>query len=406
MSGPNMTLMRATLLSLSLSLSLALLAGCGKDPAPAPAKPASSSAKAVETAPAVDPAKAEVEAVKKLLAAKHPDLAALQHSVSKVPGTELFEVVTGTGVVYTDKSVDWFISGVMYFGAGKAPAHLLEDAADQGSVIPYTRRPAMQMIIASLADPAAAKANEELEEVKSLQDGDMTGRQMFDALPLNAGFSTRLGAGTQKLVVFEDPDCPVCQTFHKNLAAAKAAGTLNDLDVELVTFPYVLSDRHPNALARARAIACAADPSAAWSKWMLAASQATPGPNGGKDLDALWSVWAPINANNGQDCARAALVDAWQGAGRQMQFMATPTFLFADGTTFEGLLSVSDLREMLAVASKNRAGQPANAGGPLARGTEVSAQAAAALRDLTEADLMDKTDHAKQGQKPTPAPQP
>lgn len=404
--GLNMNLMRATL----LSLSLALLAGCGTDSAPpSPQTPASVTQPAAPDKvqdPVADTDRAEVEAVKKILAIKHPDLAALPHRVSKVPNTNLFEVVTGTSVIYTDKTGDWFVSGVMYFGAGQAPAALLEDQAAQDSIIPYTRRPAMQMILASLSDPSKAPATEDLEGVQSLLSGDMTGRQMFDALPMQAGFSTRLGTGTQKLVVFEDPDCPVCQAFHKNLAAAKAAGTADDLDVELVTFPYVLSDRHPNALARSRAIACSPDPSAAWSKWMLAASQTAPGPNGVKDLDALWSVWAPINANNGQDCARAALVDAWQAAGRQMQFMATPTFLFADGTTFEGLLSVSDLREMLAVAAKNRAAQPDNAGGPLARGTEVSSQAAAALRELTEAALGETEIVEQEPQKPTPPPSP
>ena len=118
---------------------------------------------------------------------------------------------------------------------------------------------------------------------------------------------------------------------------------------------------------------------------MQAAAMAPKGANGAKDMDQLWSVWAPLNAPGAGDCSRAALVDAWQAAGRQMQFMATPTYLFSDGTTFEGQLSLSDLDEMLAVAAKNRGAQPANAGGPLASGSQVSSQAAAALRDLTEA---------------------
>ena len=381
-----MTLLRAV----SLSVILACLSGCGDKPAPT--KPAAPVAKPVAAAPA-DPAAAELAAIQKVLVTKHPDLASAPHKISKVPGADLYEVVTGTGVAYTDKTGDWFVSGVLYFGDGHAPD-------GQPGIIPYTRRPAMQMLISSLggATPAADPAAPDAKQMESILSGDMSGRQMFDALPLSAGFSTRLGAGTQKLVVFEDPDCPFCQAFHQEIAAAQRAGTLGSLDVELITFPYVLSDRHPNALARARAIACASNPSAAWSKWMQAAAMAPKGANGAKDMDQLWSVWAPLNAPGTGDCSRAALVDAWQAAGRQMQFMATPTYLFSDGTTFEGQLSLSDLGEMLAVAAKNRGAQPANAGGPLASGSQVSSQAAAALRDLTEATL-------EEGDKPAdPAP--
>lgn len=228
------------------------------------------------------------------------------------------------------------------------------------------------------------------EEVQELLSGDMTGRQMFDALPLNMGFSHKIGDGTHKVVVFEDPDCPYCQKFHQDLAAAAASGALGGLDVELVTFPYVLRDRHPNAQSRARFIACAPDPSSAWTKWMLATAQA-PLVDDRKDLDKLWEIWAPHNVPATGDCARAALVDAWQQAGTQMGFVATPTFLFADGTTHEGMLSPADLREMISLAASNRARQPVSSGGPLATGTSASTQAAAALRDL--ADLTVEQSH-------------
>lgn len=366
-----------------LVLGVSLLTACGGSQEPAQ-KPTSDKV----AVPQEDPAKAELSAVEKMLNAKHPDLAVAPHRVSKVPETGLFEIVTADGVAYTDKSGDWFATGVLYFGKGHVPKALASEGVDPSGILPFTRRPAMQMLMASLTNGKSGASGAEVEpDVSKLLNGDMTGRQMFDALPLSAGFSTKIGAGTQKLVIFEDPDCPFCQAFHKELADARAAGRLNDLDVELVTFPYVLSDRHPNGLLRARTIACAADPSDSWRKWMLAAAIEPKNESGVKDLDALWARWSPINANKGGDCARASLVDAWQSAGRQMQFMATPTFLFSDGTTFEGQLSVSDLKEMLAVAAKNRAAQPENAGGPLGSGSQVSAQAAKALQDLSETAL-------------------
>ena len=375
-----------------LSILMLALAACGdKDSAPsAPTTTPDSAPETVEQ-PAITQADttkgvsvlSETQVPNSVLEAirsNHPDLAAVPHKVNVVPnptssGTQLYEIVSSMGILYTDASARWLMAGVMYFGQGLSPD-------GQEGVVPYTRRPAIQMMLASLGkEPSSEDINP--EEVQKLLSGDMTGRQMFDALPLNMGFSHQIGNGTHKVAVFEDPDCPYCQKFHQDLAAAAASGGLADLDVELITFPYVLSDRHPNAQSRARFIACSSDPSSSWTKWMLATAQA-PVVDGRKDMDGLWEIWAPHNVPSTGNCARAALVDAWQQAGIQMGFVATPTFLFADGTTHEGLLSPSDLREMINLAASNRARQPISSGGPLGSGTSASTQAAAALRDLAD----------------------
>lgn len=355
-----------------LSLILLGLLACSDKPAPAPEP-------VVEPAPAVDENQVP-QSVLNAIRANHPDLAATPHQVNVVPSpdessTQLYEIVSPMGVLYTDASARWLMAGIMYYGKDKAPF-------GERGVVPYTRRPAVQMILASLGK-TPDQEDIDAEEVKRLLTGDMTGRQMFDAMPLNMGFSHTIGAGTHKVVLFEDPDCPYCQKFHQDLAQAAKDGSLAGLDVEFVSFPYVLSDRHPNALARARAIACAPDPSEAWKRWMLATAQA-PVENNRKNLDKLWEAWSPHNAPAGGNCARAALVDAWQQAGQQMGFVSTPTFLFSDGTTHEGLLSVSDLREMIRLAARNRAANPVAGANPLSSGLDISRQAAAALRDLTE----------------------
>jgi protein-disulfide isomerase len=377
-----MSLIRAA----CLSLALLAFTACNKAPPPAPkAAPAASTAPAAPVADAAAVEAADIAALRARIDARHPDIAAIPYRASRVPGSDLYEIVTANGVLYTDKNAGWFLYGSMSYGAGKSPD-------GQPGVVPYTRRPAMQMLMASLsgATPVAADPQASADpQVAQLLSGDMSGRQMFDALPMDAGFLNRIGSGPapQKVAIFEDPDCPFCQAFHQELKLAADTGKLAGLNVELVSFPYILSDRHPNALKRARAIACAPQPASAWNKWMLAAAQAPKAPDGSRDLDALWELWSPINAPGPGDCSRAALVDAWQLAGKQMKFMATPTFLFADGSTIEGQVSPVDLKEMVAVAAANRARQPASAGGPLGSGADVSSQAAAALRDLTQATL-------------------
>lgn len=373
------------------ALILALAACSDKQPVPTVQPTPTPQEEPSEVAPASD----EVpQAVLDAIRANHPDLAATPYKVNVVPSAgegsiQLYEIVSPVAIMYTDASAKWLMAGVMYYGQGVSPD-------GQPGVVAYTRRPAVQMMLASLGKTTET-ADLDPDEVQKLLSGDMSGRQLFDALPKQMGFSHKIGAGTNQVVIFEDPDCPYCQKFHQDLAQAEKDGLLAGLDVELITFPYVISDRHPNAQARARAIACAPDPSEAWKRWMLATAQA-PVEDNRKNLDKLWDMWAPINASKGGDCARAAFVDAWQQAGQQMGFVATPTFLFADGTTHEGLLVPSDLREMIGLSARNRAAQPIVDAGPLSSGVDVSRQAAEALRELTETEAGDTV------QQPSPTP--
>lgn len=324
----------------------------------------------------------------KTLLEKHPDLKSVKYKITKIPDTQLYEVVSETGVVYTDSTADWFVSGVLTFSKNNIPKeYQSSDSILIDGTMPYTRRPAMQMLLSSLG--AAKEIQDEFlkdesvsEDMKEYLNGDLSGRQMFDSLPFASGISFKFGDVKQKLAIFEDPDCKFCQAFHQELHQAHKNGLLDSYNFELISFPFIASDNHPNALSRVKTIVCNENPAETWKKWMLATQN-----KGDRSLDELWNEWQPINAPKPANCVQSTFVDAMQKAGKELNFEATPTFMFSDGTTYEGQISISDLKEMLNIALKNRQAQPENAGGAFEKQSELAQQASKMLQELTtEAD--------------------
>ena len=76
-------------------------------------------------------------------------------------------------------------------------------------------------------------------------------RIAWQALPITDAIVTTRGAGTRRLAVFTDPDCPYCRALEKTL------GQLDDITV--YTFLVPVAALHPEAPAKAAAIWCAPD---------------------------------------------------------------------------------------------------------------------------------------------------
>ena len=343
----------AVLLLLAVGLS-----ACGQKATPVAAKPAATSSTtpassgavagatsaASPAAPAQDPVIAAVDTAFKT---RHPDTAGLAHQITALTpagqGLAVFEVATPQGLLYTNATTTWVGVGHVYL-----PPAAGEELVDQA------QRPAAQMALASLQSgtaPTAVVAPQVPGQPAA--PADLTGRDLFNSLPLNAAWHKVYGAGRRKVVVFEDPDCPFCQRFHGELDAAGAA-----LNVDVAVFPLVLDYLHPGAMARARAIACTPDPGLAWSRWMAAANTLPENGREQKALDALWARWSPTNAPTAT-CPIASMVDTWKAAAAQMGFGATPTLLFENGASVEGAISRKDFAEMLDQAERDVARTPA-----------------------------------------------
>src|SRR5262245_53982094 len=137
----------------------------------------------------------------------------------------------------------------------------------------------------------------------------------FAKLPLEAAIRTVRGAGTRKLAVFTDPDCPYCRNLEKELAQLD--------DVTIYSFLFPLESIHKGATARARRIWCAADRDATWRAWMIDAVQPPPA-----------------------DCALDP-VQANVALGEKLRVSSTPTLFFPDGTRENGALPRAQLEKLL-----------------------------------------------------------
>jgi thiol:disulfide interchange protein DsbC len=148
------------------------------------------------------------------LESRFPNIKVLDVRPGPLPS--LYEVYTGTEILYTDKTGDYLFSG-------------------------------------SLID-TRTKKDLTAEQVDTRNAID------FATLPFDKAIKVVKGSGARKLAIFTDPDCPYCQAFEQELKTVS--------DVTVYTFLFPLTRIHPNAERHARAIWCSPDRAQAWTVWM------------------------------------------------------------------------------------------------------------------------------------------
>jgi len=136
-------------------------------------------------------------------------------SVAKTPYLDLYEVVIGGEIIYTDEKVNFIFNGSVL------------DAR--------TRR--------NLTEERQQK----LSAIK------------FEELPLDQAVKTVRGNGKRAFVVFADPRCGFCKQFEEGLFK------LNDVTIYTILYPVIA----PDSAEISRHIWCAKDPSRAWLDMML-----------------------------------------------------------------------------------------------------------------------------------------
>lgn len=90
---------------------------------------------------------------------------------------------------------------------------------------------------------------------------EVTNKLDFSKLPLNKAIKTVKGNGKRIVAVFSDPECPYCKRLEAELGKVT--------DVTIYTFLYPLDGLHPEARAKAEAVWCSKDQSAAWQTLLL-----------------------------------------------------------------------------------------------------------------------------------------
>ena len=152
--------------------------------------------------------------IRKAMQGRFPDVQV--ESVTKTPFNNLYEVVIGGHILYTDDKVSYIFVGNLLDARGGADRDLTRERTAQ------------------LASQALKKATD--NAIKRVR-----------------------GNGKRILYTFEDPNCPYCKQLQKELQKVN--------DVTIYTFLWPILS--PDSVDKSRAIWCSRDRAKAWEDWML-----------------------------------------------------------------------------------------------------------------------------------------
>lgn len=152
----------------------------------------------------------------------------------------------------------------------------------------------------------------------------------FGSLPLALAVKTVRGNGSRVLAVFEDPNCPYCKRFEKEIS------TLTDATIYTFLYPILSRDASlaDDSYPKSKAIWCAPDRSLAWSQVMLE----------GKHLAA-----AP------EACQHP--LEEILALGQKLHITGTPTLVFTDGRRAPGAIPLERVEQMLSEAARSSVSQ-------------------------------------------------
>jgi thiol:disulfide interchange protein DsbC len=166
------------------------------------------------------------------------------------------------------------------------------------------------------------------QENLTAQRRDDTLRVDFKALPFQFAVKTVRGNGARVLAIFEDPNCPYCKRFEKDIA------TLSDTTIYTFLYPILSRDASvaDDSYPKSKAIWCAPDRGAAWSQLMLEGKRLAPAPD---------SCLHPL--------------DEVLALGQKLHITGTPTLIFSDGRRAPGAIPMARVEQMMAEAARTAA---------------------------------------------------
>jgi thiol:disulfide interchange protein DsbC len=211
----------------------------------------------------------DVEKIRRTLTERLPQLGKIDE-ITKTPMPGVFEVRVGTDLFYSDANGNYLIQGSMI--DTKQRLNLTEERQEKLLAIP------------------------------------------FNELPLKDAFTMVRGDGKRKIAVFEDPNCPYCKQFERDLQK------IENVTIYMFLYPIL----GPNSTESSQNLWCAKDRQGAWLDWMLRNKAA---PKTSCDVAAL-------NRN--------------VEFGRKHKITGTPTMILADGTRVPGAVPAAEIEKLLA----------------------------------------------------------
>jgi len=213
----------------------------------------------------------DVDKIRKNLGERLPLLGKIDE-IARTPMPGLFEVRVGTDLFYTDANGNFLLDGHLI--DAKSQKNLTEERQEKLLAIP------------------------------------------FDQLPLKDAFTIVRGDGKRKMAIFEDPNCPYCKQFERDLQK------IDNVTIYMLLYPILGDD----SVDKSRNLWCAKDRGGAWLDWMLR-GKAAPKAAGTCDVAAI--------ARNVE-------------YGRKFKVSGTPTLILADGSRVPGAMPAADVEKLLA----------------------------------------------------------
>ena len=121
-----------------------------------------------------------------------------------------------------------------------------------GSEIFYTDEKASYLLLGSIVD---MKTRENVTELRMRQLNKVD----FAALPFDNAIKIVRGNGSRKVAMFADPNCGYCKRFERDLIG------VNDITVYLFLYPILA----PDSVTKTKAVWCAPDRAKAWLDYMV-----------------------------------------------------------------------------------------------------------------------------------------
>jgi thiol:disulfide interchange protein DsbC len=218
-------------------------------------------------------AHAQEAAIRKNLAERLPQMPAIDE-VTKTPMAGVFEVRAGLDIFYTDADGSYLIHGQLI--DTKQKRNLTEERKDKLLAID------------------------------------------FSALPVKDAVTIVRGNGKRKLAVFEDPNCPYCKHFERDLQK------VDNVTVYMFLYPIL----GPDSTEKSHSLWCAKDKAKAWLDWMVRGQTIAPA-----------------------SCDTSAVARNVE-FGKRYQISGTPTMIFADGSRVPGAVGTQDIEKYLADAKQ------------------------------------------------------
>lgn len=167
-------------------------------------------------------------------------------------------------------------------------------------------------------------------------------QDVWKALPWERTLTYVYGKGERHVFVLEDPDCPFCAQFEKNLDAIGPSlnATVSILPLVLPMHEKDVSAGFANGTRHLKGLMCSNNFAGNWRDWMNFSADNIFEADGKTPVspDVNWVKWtATRGVAADANCALTATIDKNLNVAKNLGLSGTPTLIFSNGMVLNGV---------------------------------------------------------------------